>query len=279
VIRAAVLLLHKKPKVFCTVHGYLFNESDGLKKWIYLLPEKICSSVTNVLMVMNHEDNDIAQKHKLYRDRLYYINGMGIDLDKFHPVPDEKKFSLKKELGLKDNDFLFVYAAEFSKRKNQSMLIHAFANVCKEYPDMKLLLAGNGTLLENCKRLVREFHLEKNILFLGYVSNMSEIYSICNACVTTSLSEGLPFNVMEAMACGLPVIASDIKGHRELTNNGKVGLLFKSGNRKELQQKINLLYTNEFLQEEFRSKGQEQVKKFVLSTVFDQILQIFTRNK
>jgi glycosyltransferase EpsD len=279
VVRAAIILIRKKPKVFCTVHGYLFNDNDGLKKWIYLLPEKICAHVTNVIMVMNHEDYDIAENHKLYRDKLYYINGMGIDLSKFSVISQDEHFALRKKQGFSESDFLFVYAAEFSKRKNQSLLILAFANVCKEYPDMKLLLAGNGALLGKCKSLVQELHLEKQILFLGYVEDIRKLYAVCDICVTTSRIEGLPFNVMEAMACGLPVISSDIKGHRELANDGESGLLFESGNQKQLEDRLNLLYLNVSLQKDFRKKGLEQVKNFELGKVFDQISRIYAQNQ
>jgi glycosyltransferase EpsD len=194
---------------------------------------------------------------------------MGIDLDKFHPVSEERKISLKEELGAKDNNFLFVYAAEFSKRKNQSLLIRAFADVCKEYSEMKLLLAGNGTLFEDCKQLAQELHAEKSILFLGYVSNMSELYSICNACVTTSLSEGLPFNVMEAMACGLPVIASDIKGHRELIKDGTTGFLFESDNQQQLAKVLKDFYLNKKNYTKLKEAEKSDIQKYDIKLVED----------
>lgn len=279
VVRAAVMQLHcDRPEVFNTVHGYLFNESDGLKKWKYLLPEKICASVTDVLMVMNHEDYDIAEKHKLYRGRLYYIDGMGIDLSKFTSVSQDERSALKKKQGFSEHDFLFVYAAEFSKRKNQSLLIRAFANICTKIPNTKLLLAGDGLLLEECKTLAKELHVQNQVQFLGYVEDMRKLYAICDICVTTSCIEGLPFNVMEAMACGLPVIASDIKGHRELVEAGKTGLLFENGNQKELEEKLKLLYLDISLQEALKCKSQKIVKRFELRSVLDRIMMVYVGN-
>lgn len=277
-VRAAVMLIYKKPKVFNTSHGYLFHETDGLKKWAYLLPEKICARVTDVLMVMNHEDYDIAKKHKLYKDKLYYINGMGIDLSRFKPVSQEERSRLRKEHGFSDNDFLFVYAAEFSKRKNHNLLIRAFANVSKDMANSKLLLAGDGVLLCDYRELVNELHLNNQICFLGYVEDIKNLYAVSDACVTTSRIEGLPFNVMEAMASGLPVIASNIKGHRELTDDGKAGLLFENRSEEELEEKLKLLNSNKALQEELRYKGQERVKKYGLHRVFGEIIHIYREN-
>ncbi|OCN00656.1 glycosyl transferase family 1 [Clostridium sp. W14A] len=277
VVRAAILMLHKKPKVFCTIHGYLFHENDGLKKWIYLLPEKICARVTNVLMVMNHEDYEIAERHHLYKEELDYINGMGIDLEKFVPATGEEKQAIRKKVGLAENDFLFVYAAEFSKRKNQAFLIRSFAEVCQEYPHMKLLLAGNGVLLEECKELVHQLHKEEQIIFLGYVSNMRDLYVACDACVSTSNIEGLPFNIMEAMACGLPVVASDIKGHRELTKGGRAGMLFKNNDSGELQKAIKLIYEQHNFRVDQKKGIQKQLISYELARVLTDIMKIYSK--
>lgn len=278
VIRAAILLLYNKPKAFCTVHGYLFHERDRLKKWIYLLPEKICAHVTDVLMVMNHEDYEIAKRHRLYKEKLAYINGMGIDLEKFMPATRQEKQSIRKEMGLSVDDFIFVYAAEFSRRKNQVFLIHSFAEVCQKYPKVKLLLAGQGTQLEECKELVHQLHKERQIRFWGYVSNIRDLYAACDVCVSTSQIEGLPFNIMEAMACGLPVIASDIKGHRELVKEGETGRLYMDGDSAELIKKLRLMLEYPKLGENAKNKIREQLKPYELRQAFLEIMRIFEEN-
>lgn len=270
VIRAAILPLHHRPKVFCTVHGYLFNESDGLKKWKYLLPEKICARVTDVLMVMNHEDFAIAEKHKLYHGKLHYINGMGIDLTKFSPITKEERTAARAAYDLAETDIAYVYAAEFSKRKNQSFLIRAFAESCKNNSHLKLFLAGEGTLLNSYKNLTRQLGISNQVFFLGYVNNIRELYAACDACVSTSLCEGLPFNILEAMACGLPVIASNIKGHRELMLDEKYGLLFK--NFAELKGSIERISQDTTLKTSLRKMESQRLEEFALPVVFDDII-------
>lgn len=218
VVRAAVLLLpkSKRPRVYCICHGYLFGENDGLKKWLYLLPEKLSSPVTDVLMVMNREDEAIAKRHRLAGGRLAFIHGMGLDLEKLPAITQEEREKGRQELGFSQGDFLFVYAAEFSKRKNQEELLRAFSRAAKKQPRIRLLLAGNGSCLEECKALAEELRLGDRVRFPGYVEEMGRLYRLCDAAVSSSRMEGLPFNIMEAMACGLPVIASRIKGHTDL---------------------------------------------------------------
>lgn len=271
IVRAGILLLRKRPRVVCTVHGYLFHETDGLKKWIYLLPEKLCAHVTDILMVMNHEDYEIARRHRLYRDRLYYIDGMGIDLTKFGPATLEERAFARKKLNIGEDDFVSVYAAEFSRRKDQAFLIRTFAGICRKDSRMKLLLAGNGSLLEECRALVKELDVADRIFFLGQVADIRQLYAACDVCVSVSRIEGLPFNVMEAMACGLPVVASDIKGHRELLEEGKFGLLFRDP--AELSRSLERLLQDPELRGSLRDAGLGRVGKFALPSVFPEIME------
>ena len=300
VTRLAVLLCdrdRKRMKVFHTSHGYLFHDDKSMKKWAYLLPEMLCGTVTDVLMVMNQEDLDIARKYKLCgkKNNIYYINGMGIDLSKFQADPKDTRTlaQKRKAFGLEPDDFAFVYAAEFSKRKNHELLLKGFAKAIgrvKELEEnetlqpefapkrLKLVLAGDGALFEEMKALAVSLGVESQVVFLGYTRNMHELYPCCDVAVSTSRIEGLPFNIMEAMASGLPVIASNIKGHQELIMHGENGLLFESGDVEKLAELLDKIY----LDSEFRIKcgtvSLDKVKRFSLAQVFSEIMAIYNEN-
>ncbi len=282
--RLAVLLSGKNRRnvlVFHTSHGYLFHDDHSLKKWAYLIPEILCTRVTDVLMVMNREDLAIAQKYRLCknRDNIYYINGMGVDFDRFRrPLQPTKE--QRSAFALKAGEFTFVYAAEFSKRKNHQLLLQGFAKALREWngPPISLALAGNGALQEEMKELSRSLGIEDHVNFLGYVREMQELYACCQAAVTTSRMEGLPFNVMEAICCGLPVIASDVKGHRELITHGVNGLLFEDGNVEQLACRIlQLLNDHEFL---VRCKSNRifGMEAFSIDAVLPSIMKIYQKH-
>lgn len=273
IIRAAALLLRNRPKVFYTCHGYLFSEAQGLRKWAYLLPEKLCARVTDVLMTMNGEDYELARRHRLSHGKLCAINGMGFHMERFAPISSEERKNRRTNVGFREEEVLFIYAAEFSKRKNQRLLIRAFAAAAPGMPDARLLLAGSGVLLEDCRELARSLQMENRICFEGQVDDMAALYPLCDAVVTPSLSEGLPFHLMEAMACGLPAVASDVKGHRELVGDEETGLLFKSGETGALAEKLLELYRRPELRAQYGAEAREKVGKYALNEVFPTLLE------
>lgn len=275
IVRAAALLMKNRPKIYHIVHGYIFNDDSGIKKHFYLIPEKITAKVSDVVMVMNQEDYEMAKKYKLYKDKLYYIDGMGVDPSRFKLVTSEEKVAYKRKLGFSEEDFLFVYVAEFSKRKNQKMLIKAFSECNLE--NSHLLLAGDGKMLDYCKRLAQKLDKKGRIHFLGYVNDVTSLYCACDCAVSTSKAEGLPFNIIEAMGCGLPVVASDIKGHRELVENEENGLLFKINDNNCLKQKLKRAYNFGYTQlKQFIDRNCKKAANYSLDALYDKIVNILS---
>lgn len=277
VVRAAVLTLRKRPVLFYTCHGYLFSESDSAKKRLaYLLPEKICARVTDVLMVMNEEDRRIAVKHQLSADgTVYSIPGMGVDFSRYAPLSPEARKALRSQYGYTPDHVVYVYAAEFSGRKNHALLLRAFAQIAQSCPHARLFLAGNGALRQDCIRLAEELGLSDRILFAGEINGMGDIYGMCDAAVSSSRSEGLPFNVMEAMAARLPVAATRVKGHMDLIHSGENGLLFAPDSPKEAAEAMTLLYRSPQLRAKLAASAAETLERYALPNVLPQILTVY----
>lgn len=221
VVRAAAWTLPRRPPICYTCHGYLFREQDGLGKWPYLLPEILCAPVTGLLLVMNGEDEQIARSRRLGR-RIRRIDGMGFDGARFYPPSPQDRAAGRARWGFAPDEVVFVYAAEFSRRKNQALVLRAFARA--GVPNGRLVLAGVGDLREECIRLAQQLGLSGRVLFPGEVDT-AELVGFCDAVVSASHAEGLPFHLMEGMACGLPAAVTDIKGHRDLVEPEVTGLL------------------------------------------------------
>jgi len=151
----------------------------------------------------------------------------GIDRDKFKPVDQEEKRRLRSRLGLPPDKHVFVSVGFLSKNKGLPTLIEAFSKIRENCSDV-LVLLGSGPLLEKCSRLATG---KGDIRPVGFVENVQDYLGAADAYVSASLTEGCPNAVMEAMACGLPVILSDIPAHREILDfDKKAGLLFPTRN-------------------------------------------------
>lgn len=271
-----MLSLKKHPLVINTVHGYLFDEnSNFIKKVIMILAEKFVRPVTDTILVMNSTDYEIARKYNLYKKNLYSINGMGINASKFPFSTEENKSYLREKYNIPKDDFLLIYVAEFSKRKNQKFLIESLKGLISEgYNNVKLLLLGDGVLLDNMKQYSKTLGIEDNIIFKGYIKEVCNYYQISDICVSSSRIEGLPFNIMEAMSTGLPVIASKIKGHIDLVNPGENGFLYEYNNINEFCNHVKVLYNDRNLLNNMKISSHDLSKNYSLESVFTEITRI-----
>lgn len=177
---------------------------------------------------------------KIYKEKLgltYDFVRNGVDIDEYTmPTISEKK-TIRKELGLSEDAFIFAYSGPMIERKNVGFLLDVFSKQFKGNNNVVLLLLGGGTLLENYQSLYGNIC---NIKFQGNVNNVSHYLKACDAYVSTSKSEGLPNSVLEAMATGLPVILSDIEQHLEIYNVDKgIGYVYHQGDAAELGMKLN----------------------------------------
>lgn len=244
-------------------HGYMFGADSSLRSTIYRTAEKWNAPVTDALIVMNREDAALALHHHLGQ-RIYFTNGMGLCPERLRNISDSEREALRRHLGAGPHTRLLLCVGELSRRKNQRLLIEAFNTVQRRCPDCMLLLAGQGAIYKELLALTQGLELQKKVRFLGQVKNTAPLYRTADLLVSASRMEGLPFNVMEALYCGLPAVVSCIKGHRDLIRSGENGVLFSidSDNAPRLaaesmiglltdENRLNKLKQNAFLEEKY----------------------------
>jgi glycosyltransferase EpsD len=235
----------KGAKVIYTAHGFHFCKGAPFANWLLYYPiEKVLSRYTDTLITINQEDYQLARKRRFKAGSIEHVHGVGVNTEKFQPVNASEKSQLRKQYGYNDDGFLIFYAAEFNKNKNQQLLIRSLELVKGQVPNVKLLLAGEGPLLRECKELAAQLGVEKMIDFLGYRKDIDSLLKMCDCAVGSSIREGLPVNIMEAMACGLPVVATDNRGHRELVRDQKNGWVIEDQNALEFASRFVSLAKN-----------------------------------
>ena len=247
VTRIAAKKARKKQntKVIYTAHGFHFFKGAPLLNWVIYYPiEKWMSKYTDCLITINEEDYNLAQK-KFKVKRIELINGVGVDREKFDfTMTEEEKINYRKECGLEKDDFIIIYVAELSKRKNQGMLIESIKGLKAEGQNIKVLLVGQDSLDGYYQNVVKKLNLEESIKFLGYRKDIPKLLKISDLYVSTSNQEGLPVNIMEAILCNLPIIATDCRGNHDLIVNNKNGFIVPKGDTEELSNKIKYLKEN-----------------------------------
>lgn len=259
-------------KVVNTCHGYLFDDGTPAPKRALLLEaEKLTARRTDLLLTMNGTDLRIARAHSLGRQVLP-IPGMGVDFDALDDGPAGAGELLRAELSLPDGTFVLLYPAEFSVRKSQATLLHALALLPEE---VCLLLPGDGALLEECKALARRLGVAGRVRFPGNVERMAPWYLAADCAVSSSRSEGLPFNVMEAMHFGLPVVASAVKGHTDLIRDGENGALFPYGGAKACADRIEALLADRDLAAVLGRQAREDSEQYRLDRVLPQVMAAY----
>lgn len=279
VCRASLMIAGKKEtKLINTVHGYLFWNGCGLlKKAFYYLPELLLRGVTDCIITMNAEDEETAKKLVRKGGIVKRVPGMGVDTSRFHPASETEKREARKELSIPEGAFVLLYPAEFSKRKNHLELMDAMEIIAAAVPNVLLLLCGTGALMEDTRAAAESRRLRSSVRFMGWCSNMEELYKACDLAVSVSKSEGLPFNIIEAEMCSLPVVASRIRGHIDLIEDGVSGFLYPPGNHRAMADAVIEIALDPGKGRKLGESGRENARRYSLDVALEENISVYNK--
>lgn len=285
IARLAAHATKTRPVIY-TAHGFHFFKGASYINWFFFYPvEKLLSYFTDQLICINQEDYERAKKH-FHAKHVSYIPGVGLDINKEQKTIDINR--KKQELGLPADKFILLSSGELIKRKNHETIIRAIRNYIDNYASVPFhyIICGQGVLDSYLKDLADSLNVSDYISFLGYRNDMMEIFEIADLFIFPSYQEGLPMALLEAMAYGLPVICSDIRGSRDLM--GKCakdtidvcdgGILIKHADDVICYSKaIYLILQNNELLKEMKGKNRARVEQFSKVRVKEDMIDIYTR--
>lgn len=263
-------------KVIYTAHGFHFCKGAPIQNWLLYYPiEKSLGRLTDCLITINNEDYSLAIQRKFKARHIAHVHGVGVDTNRYHSVAQGEKAALRQQYSYQPDDFLMFYAAEFNANKNHQILITAIAKIKNQIPSMRLMLAGKGALQEPCRELASRLGVEHMIDFLGYRDDISRILPMCDIAVSGSLREGLPVNIMEAMACGLPIVATRNRGHLELIKDQRNGYLIEPQSADQFASRILELANSTELRHAMGQESLKLVKNYSLQHVKEELKDIY----
>jgi len=217
------------PLILHTSHGLPFFEGQSRKSYhLYRLLERIGAWFCHALSSQNRED--IPSLRGLAPNKPVFWEGNGIDLDKLmtaqRSIPEQSLDILRSAYEIPQHIGILLMGARFEPVKNHGMLLEALDQLKKKGElRFKTLLAGTGPLESTVRESIRKYELQNDVLLIGQQSPLHQHLALADAVVLTSEKEGIPRIVMEAMAFGKPVVATDALGTRELVRDGETGIL------------------------------------------------------
>ena len=265
----------KGTKVTYIAHGFHFYKGGSkLNNLIYKAIEGFAAHFTDSLVTINKEDFEVAKEFKLKKNGVIkYISGIGVNTSKFYKSSKEDCVEIRKELGLSVDDFVVAVIGELNDNKNQEAIIRAIASLKSECPKLKALFMGKGEKAEYLKNLCSELNIDDRIHFLGYRHDVNRILSVCNSGASASFREGLGLNIIEEMASGLPVVASENRGHRDIITEDS-GFLLQENSPEEFAKAFLDLYKSPEKCEAISKNNLELCKRFDVDTIKVSLLNI-----
>ncbi|WP_270313634.1 glycosyltransferase family 4 protein [Vagococcus fluvialis] len=262
--------IKKTTKIYYTAHGFHFYKGAPKKNWlIYYIVEKLLAYRTDKLIVINEEDYEIA-KNKFKMKELILINGPGVDLNLIQTLEPINRASL----GMNESDFILIFGAELNKNKNQYLLIDAVKILNEKYSNIKLLLVGKDNYDNKYQEYVKQLGLERSVKFLGLRSDLKRIIKSCDLALSSSKREGLGLFLIEALASGIPVIATDNRGSKEIIVDGKNGFLV-GFNDVEMANKIEEIYLDSALLKSLSTGASENLEKFSRESINERVMDLY----
>jgi glycosyltransferase EpsD len=265
-------------KLLYTAHGFHFYKGAPMKNWlIYYTIEKLASKWTDIIITLNNEDYSNSQRLKKKNAHTFIVNGVGVSLSKFLPQTQLLKRQYREKYNFEKNDFILIYVAELNYNKHQDLLIETVNCLKNKISNLKLLLVGTGDLLEQYKQQVNKLGLEDFVYFLGFRKDVNNLMMISDVAVSASRREGLPVNIMEAMATGLPLVVSDCRGNKDLVNHKQNGLIVVEDTPEAFASHIYEIYNSKRLRETFSKKNIELINQYNQESVLKSIEVIYKK--
>lgn len=265
-----------------TVHGWVFNEPmPKCKKLFYFLAEKLTSFLKNKIVCISRLDYDIAKsKLRIKEEKLSLIYHGIRPLNFISREEARKKIKERCEMRNAKCEIIIGTIANLYKTKGLEYLIEAVKILMNELRatsyELRAIIIGEGTERKNLENLIKKYNLEKNIFLLGNIKNAAELLPALDIYICSSVKEGFPYSILEAMSAGLPIVSTNVGGIPEIVDDGKNGLLIEPHNPEKLAEKIKILIEDEALRKEFIKEAKKTAnEKFKLSEMIKKTKEIY----
>lgn len=266
-----------KKKVSAKILASRLGTEAGALKGRYLFIGNILAWIlrrTDAFVAISQEIADGLKNDGVQLEKIYKITNF-VDISRFQPLDSDERSMLKRTLSL-DKDIIINFTGRIVGRKGIDVLINAMATNRELLLSSILIIVGSGPDEDKMKNLVSRLGIDNNIRFLGQTSEVVRYYQASDIFVLPSYAEGMSNSLLEAMACGLPVIASRIGGVVDVIEDGKTGILFEPGDISGLSSALVRLANDAELRQRLGIEARKKmVKDFSIERVAEEYIKFF----
>ncbi len=274
---AAIKARRRGTKVLYTAHGFHFFKGSPFLSWLLFYPvELFLARYTDGLLTINHEDFTLAQRFRLAENgRVFYIPGVGVACADALPADDIA--CRRQETGIPQQAFFIVTVSDLRKRKNHKQALNA-VSILKANGITHMLygICGDGPYRKKLEKLCGKLDLDANVIFLGHRTDVGDILSCSDLFLFTTYQEGLSKALMEAMAAGLPAVATKIRGNTDLIEHGANGFLVGCDDAKKTAAYIELLMKSPDLCRQMGENNKKKVRAYDIDIVLGKMKEIYS---
>lgn len=265
-VGAMAALLARVPCVVHQVHGFHHHANmNSVRRWLYILWQRGLSLLVKKLLFQNKADVDECLRSRIAPARKLVLVGNGIQLDESNAQPQPC-----------NDPPVILCVSRFEPVKNHGMVLDA-ARLLRDRGECFVLnLAGDGELIPECEAWVREHALTEKVRFLGYRDDVPSLTLEADVCVLVSIKEGLPRAIIEAAACGRPMVATDVVGNRNAIVDGVTGFLVPLNDAKALADQLQTLLHNPGLRKDVGERARAYARThFDERKVTERIMEVY----
>jgi glycosyltransferase involved in cell wall biosynthesis len=265
------------PHVVYTAHGFHFH---GQGKWWsnrpYYALERTAAHWTDTLITINKEDLAVASRAFAHgRTKVVYVPGVGVDCQRYQPSSTAGRMAVRAALGLPEDAYVVAWVGELDRNKRPEDALAAIRHL-SQAGCARMVILGSGETSKETGALVARYGLTGVVSLTGRISNVAECLGASDVLLSTSIREGLPKSVMEAMATELPVVAYDIRGCNDLVLDGETGFLVPFGDVPGLADKLAWLAHHPDERHRMGEAGRRRIEQtFSLEAVLPQMKTVY----
>lgn len=261
-------------KVIYTAHGFHFFTGAPLHNWLIYFPIEWClAKITDFLITINSED--YCRAKRCITRRVTYVDGVGVDTQRFRSLPEDKgmlRSMTRQEWVIPEDAIVLLSVGELTRRKNHRVIIEALSKIQNKM--VYYVICGSGPLLDTLRDYANELGVGTRVILTSYCDDIERYYTMSDIFVFPSRQEGLPVAVIEAMASGLPVICSKIRGCTDLITDELNGFLIDENDVGAYVDAISRLMDRE-TRVKIGLSNKEAVVKYDLHNVIEQYRKIY----